>query len=794
MLKIDEYLEIDPNKKDEQWATRLVTYFRTYWQYLIDPTVARENMAIILSRYDMKNVMKMFKNPKQMGMEFLAISIMEKIRNILIGERVKAGVSVNLNAIDPTAESERKKDKQLLENRREIEAMISFMQQQVGLPEYKIDFEEKLRGRTPYKGNVKMFDELGLDQMDGAQVDYFFKVWFKLLHEMRGQQVVNYFIEHNEVKDNVDAWCNDIMGKKCIAAQAYVNEMSGAIDIKYIAPERVKLIPGKRKDGKDAVCQGYEDSVTVSDVLKRFGNNFDWENDMYQLINAVNYTNKREITGIWDGDSWVWGRAAKKASECSCNWNDFLNFKVEIGYIEWKSFDANTYKIGVDYHGNLRYIPRSPSYEKGQDTQYQKESWYNEVTYRCYYLATSVNTQKLFKFGPLYHQTIEGAEDEYSNYSLFFRKEAGPTIAEVARPWIELAQESFTKFRWMVRRAKPKGRAYNYESLIKVAQKMINEGSNQQKIHNVIKMFEEGINEIFTIPEINGEKVGGGVNPNYDLPNGLDPTAITFQKIVDWCVESIKSDLGINDIREAYSPKPNDGYKLQMTALDQSRNATDYMSEMIDGILRNVAKYTLLCVQDIVRYKDTLPYNFLKRAIGETAIQDIKDLEDVAFHRYGIFVNSFATFMERQRVLQETNEAWQRGEITYEIKMLVDSIDDYRKAAYIMAFEKMRAKKEKEKEVQVAQQNAVQLESMKHQNKMQEIQLEGDLRIKEQQVRGYYYYQSSIAQAQGRMDIAQLKQDGKPEEINLKTQAKIEEKRAEKSLDDQESLIPAATS
>lgn len=788
MFQIKEFFEIDPAKKDNQWAERLITHFRSYWGYLVHPSDAEKNMAIILSRYDMKNVKKMFKDPNKMGMEFLPIAIMEKIRNILIGERVKAGITVNLNAVDPTAESERKSDKSLLENRKDIEQLISFMQQGIGLPEYKMANEEKITGKKVFKGNIDMFDALGLNPGEADQVAYFFKVWFKLLHEMRAQDVVNYFINYNEVRDNIEKWCNDIMGKKVISAQAYVNETSGAIDIKYIAPERVRLIPGKRADGKDSVCIGYEDTVTVSDVIKRMGNSFDWDRDMYYLLNAVNYTNHREITGIFDGESLICGAYRNRQSQEYCQFNDFLNFKVEIGYIEFKTFNADAYKIGVDWHGNLRYIKKPPTSQLHEASKYAKEIWYNEVTYKSYYLATSTNTQKLFKCGPLYHQTIEGAEDEYSNYSIFFKKEAGPTIAEVAYPWIELAQEAFTKFRWMVRKAKPKGRAYNYESLIKVAQKMIKDGNEKTKIHEVIKMFEEGINEIFTIPEIDGQKVGGGVNPNYDLPNGLDVTALSFKEIINWAVENIKGDLGINEIREAYSPKPNDGFKLQMTTLEQSRNATNYMSEMIDNVLRQTAKYTLNCVQDIVRYKDTIPYNFLKRAIGETAINDIKELDGVSLHRYGIFVNSFATYMERQRVLAETNEAWQKGEISYEVKMLIDSIDDYRKAAYIMAFEKVRAKREKQQEVQQLHMNAMQVADTQHKNKMDEIDLNGKYGVREQQVRGYYYYIASINLAKSKENLQEIKSENKKEEISLKSQADKEEKRLEKSLDESQPI------
>lgn len=788
MLYQQEFFETDPEAKDEAWGDRLITHFRSYWGNLINPTVAKDGMDIILSRNNMDNVMKMFKDPKKMGMEFLSIAIMEKIRNILIGERVKSGVSVSLNAIDPTAESDRKKDKELLKNRKTFEETMTYLHSQIGLPEYKLANEEGTTGKSPYNGNVNLFDDLGLDETRPDQVSYFFAAWHRLLHEMRGQEVVNYFIEYNELKDNIPKWCNDIMAKKVIAGQSYVNEITGAIDHKYIAPERVKLVPGKRDDGKDAVCIGYEDDVTVADVMRRMGNSFNWETDLHYLLNAVNYANKREFTGIWDDKKLLWGAPARTNNESTVQISDFLNFKVSLGYIEFKTIDSTVYKMGVDYHGNLRRYQRSAKYEK-TESQYEKEVYNNEVTYKSYFLATSTNSQKLFKFGPLNHQMVEGEEDEYSNFSIFFKKEAGPTVAEVAKPWLEMAQEAFTKFRWMVRKAKPKGRAYNYESLLAVASKMMNEGSNKVRIHEVIKMFEEGINEIFTIPKVDGQPVGGGINANYELPNGLDATALSFKQIVDWCVESIKADLGINEIREAYSPKPNDGYRLQMQSLEQSRNATNYMSDMIDKLLQQYAKYTLRTVQDIVRYKDTVPYNFLKRAIGQTSINDISDLENVAFHRYGIFVNSFATYMERQRVLAETNQAWLNKEIPYHVKMLIDAIDDYRKAAYIIAYEKENAEKNEEKKAALLHQRTLETEGQKHANKMQEIQAQGMLDIRERQVQGYYYLQAAIAQSQSRIQQTSMKIDAKPDEIDYKTQAKIEEQRTIESLKTQQSIV-----
>jgi hypothetical protein len=103
----------------------------------------------------------------------------------------------------------------------------------------------------------------------------------------------------------------------------------------------------------------------------------------------------------------------------------------------------------------------------------------------------------------------------------------------VAEPWIKLAVELFYKLKWLVRKAKPRGRSYNYESLVKMAKHLIKEGGLKEKLTQVIKLFEEGINEIYTLPEVNGEKMGGGQQVHYDLPNGLDPTAINFKAFLN---------------------------------------------------------------------------------------------------------------------------------------------------------------------------------------------------------------------------------------------------------------------
>src|SRR5438128_513942 len=204
MFYFQQYLELDPAKKDEQWATDMVSHLRTYWKPLVSDKTASENMDIILSRYNMENVMKMFKDPKKLGMEFMAIAIMEKVRNILVGEITKAGLSVSINALDPVAEEQRKKDRTLLANKKEVEDVISYLQTQIGLPEYKMEHEKKISGKDPFHGNMDMFEELDLDSGNAQDRGYFFKAWHRLKHEMDAQEIVDANIKANELEERIE--------------------------------------------------------------------------------------------------------------------------------------------------------------------------------------------------------------------------------------------------------------------------------------------------------------------------------------------------------------------------------------------------------------------------------------------------------------------------------------------------------------------------------------------------------------------------------------------------------------
>lgn len=774
MITIKEFTEYNPDNKTEEWANRLVSWFRKDWRPIVDKKMARDNMNILLSSYDDSDDRAMFKNPDKTGLSFIGLSVFEKYRNILISEKESAGVFVGLNCIDPAmVDAKRKRDKALLANRKVIEGVLSTLSAKIGDPGYKVKNSE-------FAGNVDMFDEMGLNDEDDENLNYFFNTFWKMLAEIVGEIPINYFIKYNRIQDKIPMFVNDILAKKAIALTTYVDQNSGAIIIDYLAPEQVFCIAGDRQDFKDAPAIGYEKLMTVGELIKHLGNEFNPEEDFRQFITGINAVYSQTYTGLKDnGGNYLYKNPQKDIRDCG--WHEFMSYKLPLGYIEWKSIDATVFKKGNSVNGNLKMYRMKKQDEPIISEHYQKEVYNNEITYKAYYYPTSTQTQRLFKFGKLYHQTIEGGEDEYSNYSISAYKEVGPTAVSVINPYVKIIRKAWTKFEWMVRKSKPQGSTYNYEALVQIASNMIKSGDNATKVSALIEKFEEGINDIYTIPTINGNSTGGGGNPYFIKQNGLDRSAKDFLDVILWVNQKISDDLGLNNIREGGTPEANEGLKLTMESLQQSRHATAYISRMLMNVLNHSGGQALLMCQDIVKYKTSIPYKFLMNAVGEN-VCNLLSSTGFAFHRLGIFIESFNTIGERQKVIDFAERAFLQDQIDYAQLMLIKSIDFYKKAGFIFAYEQRRREKLKIEEQKQLHESNIQLENQKKANELEIIAAKGAQDIEKANVEGEWYYKAHKATADAQVVKKQMDIDAIDEKTMSKSAAEISKMREENNL------------
>ena len=772
MINLRDLQEYDPSKKTGkegyERAVKVVRYLRMCLKPVVDRKRAEKNKSYLFGVQDMSDVKKMFKEPEKSGVNFLQCAVMEKYRNVLIAEQEDTGIQFRLQSTDPLATNEQQMDLELLQNRGWIEPMMSGLNKMVGLPPFKMSNEKDL-----FNGNVDEFDKMGLNPNNSQDLNYFFAYHYRLLHEMVGEEPVNYFIKYNELSEMIPAWYNDIIAVKCCCGRAYVNEITGAIDYRYLAPENVSSIPGIRRDYKDASAIDVQQTISVGDMIKLIGNEFDFVRDMNLLLQAVNKVGGTSFTGLLDGKNLYFGTNSNSMMQFA----DFMLFNINIGYIEWKEINASSHNVWRSAAGRLGVKPVNYYEPEKPNSKYERDCRYYETTYKAYYINTGQYEVPLFKYGPLNYQMIAGAEDEYSNFSIFISQEYGKSAIEVAMPFIDPYEKAMKKLEYMIVRAKPPGRMWSYESMLTMAKGMFPGIPVEKAINNLMIRFNGMSDELYAIPTVNGNPTGGGGQMNYDLPHGLSQSVMQFRDLAQWYDGLIMDKIGISPLRAAYQPGEKDGLGLQQQSTAYSEKATAYMHRMVTRLVKNIAIRTLSYTQDIIQFgdKNTLPYKFLLQALGDSTMEELNHLKKVCFHRYNIFVEGMASQQDKREAEMMAMQALQNKEISYEQWLLIKSCASPKKAIMVLAYEKKRLDRVRQEEQQAAAQAQSALEDKRHANKMQEITAEGQLGIQREDRRGMWL--NKVAETNGQMAIEKQsdKLSVEPQIQAQKSEAKINE-------------------
>jgi hypothetical protein len=780
---VREFYEIDASKKDKAWADIIIRDFRQYMEPLVDAKTCDENYSYLYGKQSMDKHKAKFKKPEELPFKFRSLGVFEKYRNILIAERDKAGIYINVNAIDPSAIEDKKNDAKLFKNRKVIEGVLSKAQQSMGMPPYSLANDKDDNGDKLFRGNVQLFDELGLNPQSAEDIAYFFRTFFRLDTEIEAEQIINYFVKYHELHEYIKMWCDDVLAVKAIAGRVYTNEFSCTPSYKYIKPKLVKLIKGNRADGKDAKAKMIEENITINDFVAMVGCSIT-ALDIDEFMTAANWIGKTAYDGV------EYSNGTKYPSTCqnSVSYDQFMNLKINVGYVEWQSFNADAAKVGKNRKGNFRSMPIEVEREVSEKSGYKKEVCWEQKTYKAYFVSTSNNTQKIYKFGELFGMVTDGPEDEYSSYSIQTYKYAGPSAIEIAIPHIDNIHDAWFRFNWILNKAKPKGTRYNYTAIAAVAKKMFRDQAEANAVMSYVKQMQDSIDD-FYVNDTSNPNLGGGQNPHFEKPNGIDNSIQEFAEIIKAQKEEIADKLGINAIREAYSPNPNDGYKLQMQALAQSRNATEYMSRMIMSLLINYGIHTVQIVQNLIEHRSSRYYRTLERALGKKSLETLGSLKRVPLHKFGIFIDSFNTDIERQQQKQMNYQAWQNKDIDYKTFILLDSIDNPKKQAQILAYELKKAEDQKRIDAQQAHNNMMQLEDFKHSNQMELEGLKGDKEIEKQEKANEAILGAKKDDVQGKIIVKKMAIDAEPGKNLSRADAKVREKQAISNIENSSKTI-----
>lgn len=798
------YYEPDPAKKDYAWFDLAITTLRRDLRPIVNPNDDVYRKELLDGRQSMQRVIESFDDVNfKKTVKFKPLGIMNAFVNTVIEEVKQTPPRAEVKAVDPSAMTVKKEELNKLKYRKILERDRSELQGRVGFGPYKLP-------TSSFDSNIEEFDKMGLDETDPEDVNFFDKTYHRIDFEIAAQSLINGVLKLSKFNEtHIEKYVRDAMASNVVCGQTYVNRITGQICNDYIYPSEYYFIPSDTEDGRDDIAKGWFRSVTINEFLARVGNQFVWERDWPYLIWAINYCNNTKYTGfVRNGATYDCcgnpqlteccglDSTSTKESNC-CEWVMAFRYKVYMGYTEWLVPEVTaSYLSSKKDKAQFSEVPVNYRFKnKKQREEYEHESWYQWQLYYGYYLATTTTSQYIFDFGKVYHQLLEGANDEYARYTCWSYRNPGKPAAEIAEPFIEMANFTFYRMLWAIYKAKPEEDQFLINELLEIAKGVQRQFSQQGTnstvpsldniLNNVIQYQRQKAIRIRAYPRIDGREIGQ-LPPLKNEHSGLDPIAVSMQAIIMWAQQMIATQIGINPMRIGANPPSRESFKSEQQTIQASDASTSYIYRMIQYIKEHMATVSMLYGQDVIKFKESIPYKWIETLIGEDQMVSLQTLDKVAAHRFSIFVEDMNDTMDKQEIKQAAAIALQEKQITFDQWFIVTQTTDFKRAAQLLSFLQRKAdKKKRMQELQDQKIAQTQNENL-HNMKMAELQFDRETRwgVADRQAQGSV--ESAKIQADGRVEVKQLQNQAEAPKQQAKAQAETEVERNKKELENQQ--------
>jgi hypothetical protein len=342
-----------------------------------------------------------------------------------------------------------------------------------------------------------------------------------------------------------------------------------------------------------------------------------------------------------------------------------------------------------------------------------------------------------------------------------------------------MVNQCFYKILWVLDKSKPEADTYVYEEIIQVAkgmQRLYPQTANNKapKLDSILKdtiqFMRDNIINIRAYPQVEGR-------PVMQLPsvegkrNGVDPVAITLQSFFTWGVELVSQAIGVNPMRTGANPPARESGKTEMNTIEFSINATSYIYRMFQNVKEKTATTILNYTQDIINFKDSIPYKWLLTITGNETFDGFYSLDHYASHRMALFVRDYNATAEKQRIIQAADLALQKGELEFDQWFAVTQTEDFKMAAKMLSLYKR--KKEKKERLQKLQELKIQQdgEKAKFQQEMQLTQEKGKwaLAVASKEAEGLKY--AADTQSESRIKVKEITVQSEGDKQAQKAQA-----------------------
>jgi hypothetical protein len=584
------------------------------------------------------------------------------------------------------------------------------------------DFAEQAFGISMYENPKQSLPE------NQEELELHMQLSYKQSIEIAEEQAIATILEDNKY-ENIRKRLNydlTVLGMACVKNTFNTSE---GIKVEYVDPAALVYSFSESPYFDDIYYVGEVKNVPVNELKKQFP---ELEND--QLDEIL----KKSIH-----DRGHYSNSPRNNHTVDIN-------TAQVLYFNYKTYMNEVYKLKETGSGASKIILKDDQFNPPQDleTRFGKISRSLEVVYEG---ALILGTDIMLKW-ELSKNMMRPKSDDTKvkmNYNMVApRMYQGRIESLVSRitSFADMIQLTHLKLQQVLTRMVPDGIYIDADGLAEID---LGNGTNYNPAEALNMFFQTGsiIGRSFTSEgDINPGKI-----PIQEVTSGAGGQKIgALINTYNYYLQMIRDVTGLNEARDGSTPDKNALVGVQKLAAANSNTATRHILQSSLFLTAELAESLSLRISDVIEFSPTRESLINKIGAHNTAV--ISELHDIHIHDFGIFIE-LAPDEEEQQLL-ENNIQVAIAQQTLDIEDAID-IREIKNVKLANQLLKLRRRKKKEMDQQIAQQNM----QAQAQANAQTQQAVAQAEAQKQQV--IAQGKAQLAQLQAQLDTQKLQSEAK---------------------------------
>ena len=506
------------------------------------------------------------------------------------------------------------------------------------------------------------------------ELDLFLQLNYKQSVEIAEEELIKNVFEANKFKEDQRRIAYDLVVLGIGASKTNFN-LSEGVTVDYVDPASIVYSYTEDPNFEDLYYVGEVKNLSLAEVKRQFSNLTDSDLEEIQKFKGPSqYSNYvRNFAGGDDSNL------------------------VSILYFEYKTYTNQVFKIKKTDQGLEKTIEKDDSFDPPENDNFERVSRSIEVLYTG---AKVLGMSKVLEWKFAENMTRPYADTTRVNMSYSISaprmyKGRVDSIVNRITSFADMIQLTHLKLQQVLSRIVPDGVYLDMDGLAEVD---LGNGTNYNP--------QEALNMYFQT----GSIVGRSLTQDGELNRGKVPIQelqsssglAKIQSLIQtyqYYLQMIRDTTGLNEAVDGSMPDKNALVGLQKMAAASSNTATRHILKSLMYITIKTAENISLRVNDALQFP--LTRESLLNSINTFNVSTLEEMEKVAMHDFGIFLELEPDEEQKQQLEQNIQVSLQQGGIDLEDAIDIRQINNLKLANQLLKLKRTQ-KQKRDQEVQQA--------------------------------------------------------------------------------------------